>query len=165
MTLTGFLIMILFGVTPCFFLWAFIHEMAHVLTAMWLVGVKTWKIHLLPQRNEYGFTFAHCKWTWESPPTNLESGLISIAPRVPNIIACFAFMFFSFFSFPFNYLWFLIWGSGLIDMIWGSWGISETSDLRKASKYLGISPWTFRILGFSCIFISVIAGFSLMFAN
>ena len=76
-----------------------------------------------------------------------------------NLIAVISFVFFSLFPIPWNYIWLIFWGAGLIDLLVGSLGISPYSDLRRAAESLNINPYILRVIGFALITLSIISGF------
>jgi len=84
-----------------------------------------------------------------------EDYQISIAPRYANMVACAMFPLTALMSGPFAWLWAVFWAAGLVDLVYGSIGYSQYSDLRKAAVVKGISPWLLRGLGFGATVVSL----------
>lgn len=136
-------------VVVSFFAWTTIHEVSHLLAAKKLVGVVKYKIkpypHIHPQA---GFRWAGVEYWPEREVTSTESGLISLAPRLPNLLAAALcplapFVGSLFGLFP-AVAWLLFWGAGVVDLLNGSIGYSKHSDLQNAAETLNINPWVLR---------------------
>lgn len=138
-----------------FFTWAYIHEKSHILMAKYLVGLEWYKIKVYPHIDKVaGFRWAACRYLPKRNPTPTEDALISLAPRLPGIVACALaplFVFFASFGITPALIWLIFWGSGVVDLINGSMGISQCSDLKKAVANLKISPWLLRPLMISAL--------------
>lgn len=138
------------ALVPLFFLWSFIHELAHFRMLKRFQPEATAKYRIYPHVHErLGFVFASV--TWENLQRPLEGSnraWVSIAPRIPDTIgACLALgCAWTLSGWPAYVLTFLFGGS-LLDMGYGSIGYNETSDLRRAAKGWGINPWVLRLAG------------------
>jgi hypothetical protein len=93
---------------------------------------------------------------------NFEDGLTKIAPRIPGIVAAICFAFLAYFSGPLWFVWGIFWGAGLVDLLWGSLGLSEISDTQRAAKAWDVNPNVIRILGFVVFVVSALFGFGLL---
>jgi hypothetical protein len=133
-----------------FFTWCYIHEKAHVLMVKYLVGLQWAEIKPYPHVDKVaGFRWAGCRYLPERNPTPTENALISLAPRLPGIVACAMAplaVFLSMWALIPTMLWIIFWGAGIVDLINGSLGISQYSDLKKAAAGFKISPWLLRPL-------------------
>jgi len=132
-----------------FFAWATIHEVSHLWAAKKLVGVSKYKIKPYPHVHPTaGFRWAGVEYWPEREVEPTESALISLAPRLPGMLATMMCPFTLLIGallglFP-AVMWFIFWGAGVVDFLNGSVGYSEHSDLKKAAKALNISPWVLR---------------------
>jgi hypothetical protein len=130
------------------FLWNVIHELSHVIAAKLFGNVKSWKIKPYPHMHEGNFRFAGAYWDWEDArPANGLLGLISLAPRVANFIGVQLVLAVLLTTGLPQMLLAIFCGVGMIDLIYGSIGWSDSSDLKKAAERLEISPWTIRLPG------------------
>lgn len=136
-------------VIATFFAWAYIHEKAHIVAANETVGVVSSQMKLYPHFYKGDFRWASVMYYMKRMPTDKEQAIISLAPRIPDLVALFLL--------PFGFLlsgldvlqvmWFIFFGGGAVDLLWGSIGYSKYSDLMKAADALKISPWRLRIPG------------------
>jgi hypothetical protein len=125
--------------------WVVVRPYPHMMegTAPWWQRIRFGGVRYLPKRR----------------PTPREDAAISLAPRIPNLIAVVLTPLSALLPGNWAILWLLVWGSGLIDLAYGSIGFSPFSDLRKAAENLEISPWLLRGLGF--LFVSLSACWTL----
>jgi hypothetical protein len=116
----------------------------------YLVGLQWAEIKVYPHVDKVaGFRWAACRYLPERNPTETENALISLAPRLAGIVACAMAplaVFLSLWSLPVTLIWLIFWGAGIVDLINGSMGISQYSDLKKAAVGFKISPWLLRPL-------------------
>lgn len=139
------------------FIWNVIHEMSHILMAMIVGNIKDWSIKPYPHIKNGNFIFAGAEWTWIEPIPNREGkAFVGIAPRIANILAAFLSIIGIVLTGMFQIIWLILCFAGMVDLIVGSLGISETSDLKKVSSNLEISPWWLRISGFTIAVVSII---------
>lgn len=112
-----------------YFLWAYIHEYAHLYTAKKLVGVKSYTMRLYPHNHPtLGFVFASVSYEYERDSmSNNERAWISFAPRIPDAISLLIFPFTS----ELDWFWIILVGGGLVDTIRGSFIFSPTSDIKR----------------------------------
>lgn len=157
MSTSLYVLMFLCFCAMSYFAWLFIHEASHILAAHCLFGVKNWSIKLLPEKHGDTIWWGSCKYQPEFQPMSSELAQVALAPRIPNLIACALLPLAPIFSFPFSVFWVIFFGAGLIDLLVGSFGISEYSDLRKAAAGLSIDPNFIRFIGLFCLFCSVIS--------
>lgn len=146
------MVALLLGGVPAFFLWAAIHEFSHLLMVQRLEGLVDWEVHLLPGMTEKGWRWSYIRWVSTRTATDKQQGWISLAPRIPDLIAAVAFPFAA--LIPNDWLMAfasVLVGGGLVDLANGSVGWSPHSDLQKASRAWGISPWLLRVLGFTAV--------------
>lgn len=132
-------------------LWAYIHELCHVIMAKKLLGATDCKIIPYPHYYEGHWYFARTQWV--VMPEKISDKYMAItllAPRIPNLIAVTVFSLYD------NSFWLVFWGVGLLDLFVGSLGITKQSDLRRGSELLGISPWWLRISGMSLLMMTII---------
>ena len=146
------------------FLWTALHETSHVIAAHSFAKLTDIKWWLYPHRDEAGnFYFAKVQWNWNAEPASpIHNAIIYLAPRVMDIVAAIALPFAVIFSVPWMIAWIIFWGSGIVDFIVGSLGISEYSDLKRAATHLTIDPNIIRIIGFAIISISIVLCFALI---
>jgi len=140
---------------PTYLLWAYVHELCHVVMADHLVGVRSWSITVIPHRHEGSWRWAETNWSWSRDPSPKEYAAIHLAPRIANLIPLLCLPAFSFLPVEIWPSWVVVFGGGLIDLWVGSWGSSGHSDLQRSAKALDISPWVIRAVGWAAIVISV----------
>jgi len=133
-----------------FFLWTLIHELSHYIMAKMLVDANLIEIKPYPHVHpKYGFYFGAIWFDFKTKPTNNQYAAIMFAPRLLNLLAVVALPFaFTFTNYWYFTIWTILWGAGVIDLINGSIGRLETSDLKRGAEYLKESPWIFRVMGF-----------------
>jgi len=142
------------------FIWTALHELSHVAVAKMFLNIVKVNYWLYPHYDNNNFYFARVQYFHDiAEISRTKEALIYLAPRFMNLIAAISFVFFSYFPVPWNFVWLIFWGAGLVDFIVGSLGISPYSDLRKASEALQISPDVLRVCGFLVIALSIILGF------
>ena len=145
-----------------FFLWAYIHEMSHVLAAHWTVGVKEYHLRLYPHQWKGSWRWAGVYYYWERQPSEEEARIIHLAPRIPDLLAVLMFPCALLMPTPpLTFLWLFIWGGGLVDFVTGSLALSKRSDLRRAANGNASILWGGRILGFALISASVLFAYVL----
>lgn len=144
-------------------IWTLIHEFSHLAAAKLIRPILSWKLYPIPGMYEGNWYWARITWVYQLPEmSGWEVFFTSIAPRMPGIVAGILFMFLSLLSGPFQILWIIFWGFGLIDFIWGSIGRSPASDLQKASEAVGWNPWILRIIGIVFVLTCLLVGFLLL---
>jgi hypothetical protein len=74
---------------------------------------------------------------------------MSIAPRFADLLAVAALPFAWLLHGWCFWIWSIFWGAGLVDLITGSIGWSDRSDLRRVAD--GFGPWVLRVAGFSLV--------------
>lgn len=144
------------------FIWTALHELSHIAMAKMFLNITKVDYWLYPhfdRANNFYFARVEYHHDLTKEITNIKDALISLAPRIMNLIAVISFVFFSLFPIPWNYIWLIFWGAGLIDLFVGSFGISPYSDLRRAAESLNINPYILRVIGFALIALSIISGF------
>lgn len=133
-----------------FFGWSAIHEMAHYLAARSFRKVTEPKFRIYPHVDDPGgFRWASVTMYLEDPPlTPRESSWVSAAPRIPDAVAVLLTPFAAFWDPPWAVvLWAILFGAGIVDLLVGSTGVSEFSDLRRWAASSGINPWILRLTG------------------
>ena len=149
---------IILAVPIIFLAWAAIHELSHYLVARKYLNIISVDFFLYPHKSKsLGFVWARVKWLADRIPTNYELANISVAPRIPNLIAAIMFTLWS--LMPTNILmllWSGFWIGGLIDLFVGSLGINKQSDLQRVSNGWNLEPWILRVAGMSVVFSSII---------
>ena len=112
-----------------YFVWAYIHEYAHLLTAKKLVGVKSYTMRVYPHKHpRLGFVFASVSYEYaRETMTENERAWISFAPRIPDALALIVFPF----TADLDIFWIILVGGGLVDTIRGSFIFSPTSDIKR----------------------------------
>ena len=120
-----------------YFVWAYIHEYAHLLTAKKLVGVKSYKMRIYPHKHpRLGFVFASVSYEYEKEAITLDQrAWISFAPRILDAIALIVFPFTS----ELDLFWVILVAGGLVDTIRGSFIFSPTSDIKRYCDAWGLS--------------------------
>jgi hypothetical protein len=120
-----------------YFVWAYIHEYAHLLTAKKLVGVKSYKMRIYPHKHpRLGFVFASVSYEYEKEAITLDQrAWISFAPRILDAIALIVFPFTS----ELDLFWIILVAGGLVDTIRGSFIFSPTSDIKRYCDAWGLS--------------------------
>jgi hypothetical protein len=141
---------------PIILFWNLLHEFSHLGMARIFTKFKSWSIIPYPHYSNNNFYFARSTYSYEEELNPIKKALISLAPRIPNIIAVL-FILLSFFIIPINYLMLLYLG-GAVDLIVGSLGINEKSDLKKVANNLNINPWILRIPGLIVGILSLVFG-------
>ncbi len=120
-----------------YFVWAYIHEYAHLLTAKKLVGVKSYTMRIYPHNHpRLGFVFASVSYEYEKETITLDQrAWISFAPRIPDALALLIFPF----TYDLDIFWIILVGGGLIDTIRGSFIFSPTSDIKRYCDSWGLN--------------------------
>jgi hypothetical protein len=135
-----------------YFVWAYIHEYAHLYTAKKLVGVKSYTMRIYPHKHPtLGFVFASVSYEYETNLISLDQrAWISFAPRIPDAIALILFPF----THDLDLFWVILVGGGLVDTIRGSFVFSPTSDIKRYSKAWGLETKHLTIIQLSCVALS-----------
>jgi hypothetical protein len=135
-----------------YFVWAYIHEYAHLLTAKKLVGVKSYTMRIYPHNHpRLGFVFASVSYEYEKETMTLDQrAWISFAPRIPDAIALILFPF----THDLDLFWIILVGGGLVDTIRGSFVFSPTSDIKRYSEAWGLETKHLTIIQLSCVALS-----------
>jgi hypothetical protein len=129
-------------------LWLVIHEMSHIAAARMVGPLKSWAIKPYPNKADDGhWRFASAKWTWEEEPTPTQRGLVSLAPRVPNLAAIMLILATFFLTGIAKVLLLIFCAAGVIGLVVGSIGSTKNSDLQKGAEKLEINPWAIRVVG------------------
>lgn len=119
--------MVLLYALLSYFLWACLHEYAHILAAKYTAGISEHSVRIYPHKHpRLGFVFASASYKPKRAPTDSEYALISFAPRFLNAVAVLIFPFCTqslFLS--------IIVGGGLVDLVRGSFIFSPTSDIKR----------------------------------
>jgi len=143
------------------FAWMAIHELSHYLMCRSFVDITDVQFKLYPHFHKRDgkktFRFAGVRWKYiDKIPTGKQSGLIYLAPRIPDVIAAILLPLGILFMPPVIPLtiWLCFFGCGLVDLGYGSAGISEFSDTKRASMALDISPNLLRALGYTTLCVS-----------
>jgi hypothetical protein len=153
------------AVVPTFLLWAYLHELLHVVMADHQVGVKFWSINVIPHRYKTGWRWASASMSYHRQPQGREQAWIMLAPRLVNILPALAFPFFSYMPVEVWPSWIVVFGGGLIDLWVGSWASKPFSDLQKAAAVLEVSPWWLRAAGWLVLLASVSSAILLAMSN
>jgi len=150
-------ILLILEIPLVWFLWTAAHELSHFLFAKSFTEIYDVKWWLYPHRDEAGnFYFARVQWNWnEAPESPVQHAMIYLAPRIMDIVAAIALPFAALLPLSWMIAWIIFWGAGIVDFFVGSLGMSELSDLRKASMYLNADPNILRVFGFVIIGISL----------
>jgi len=121
------------------------------------VGLEWFKLKLYPHMNEGSLRWAACEYLPKKQPTPEDVALISLAPRIPDLLACWLFILTPLFSGWFAVAWFIFFGAGIIDLINGSIGFSPNSDLQKAvaTGTTKTDAKGLRILGLAFVVVSI----------
>ena len=149
---------LLFLCVPLVFLfWSGVHEVSHYLVARFFVGAKDVQFRLYPHRDErLGFVWASVSWTSEGFLSPRQRALVSLAPRVPDVIGCVAFSLWGLLPLGWwVWLWLLFWGGAVVDMFVGSLGTNPESDLARAARAWDVSPWLLRVGGMAVVLVSL----------
>ncbi len=120
-----------------YFLWAYMHEYAHLLTAKRLVGVKSYTMRIYPHKHpRLGFVFASVSYeSLRQSMTLDERAWISFAPRFVDALALIIFPY----TYDLDIFWIILVGGGLVDTIRGSFIFSPTSDIKRYCDAWGLS--------------------------
>jgi hypothetical protein len=144
-------------VLTCYPTWATVHELSHVLAARIAGPLLSCTIRIYPHRGPDGWTYAGSVWTWKRVPRLPTIGLVFLAPRAADVLACVALPLGALLPYPWQKAaWAVLWGAGLVDLAVGSVGWGKASDLRRAATALGIPAWLLRGLGFGALASSVL---------
>ena len=149
-----------------YFGWSYIHEMAHIIAAKKTVGLAKYELKIFPHIDPTaGFRWAACKYWYEQKPTAGNQALISLAPRIPDALAVIMFALTGLMSGWLALVWGIVWGAGIVDLIVGSIGYSQFSDLRKAAVSIEWDPWILRLAGFAAAAASIGTAAALFFGG
>ena len=159
------LLVCLASVIPLFFVWATLHELSHAAVVSFFIRVKKFTFCLYPHKRNGQLVFAYVSWEPEEEQVTWEQfAWVLFAPRWLNLLACIAFPFMFLIPGDWKVLWGIFWFGGLLDFANGSIGVGHMSDMATYASVWDISPWVFRVVGFSLIFASIISGFFLLFS-
>lgn len=141
------------SVVASFFLWATLHELAHgYVFKSYYPDIKV-TYTLYPHKHNDRWFWARVSWA-ASPLTPAQLAWVSIAPRLPDIIGAAATVLVVWLLGPMTW-WVAIagvlLGGSLVDLGVGSVGKHEESDLMRAARGWGWSPWLLRISGFALV--------------
>lgn len=140
-----------------FFLWAAIHEGAHLLAARIAAPISSASMRLWPYRTDDGsWRWAESRWNWRDVPSLQAIGWVMLAPRLPNALG--GMLLPGAATLPETWMvvvWTVVWAGGVADLAVGSMGIGANSDLRRAAIALDLSPWVMRIGGWTLVLISI----------
>jgi hypothetical protein len=127
---------------------SYLHEMSHLCATKFLVGVDKYKIKPYPHKNqELGFVWASIKIKRINIATNFQNGLIFFSPRFANILFCLIIAFVYLQGFELSIYFKIFLGGGMVDLLTGSLGVSESSDLKRYCKSWNLNPWQPRLVG------------------
>lgn len=137
-----------------YFLWAYIHEYAHLLIAKKLVGVKSYTMKIYPHKHpRLGFVFASVSYEYEKETITLDQrAWISFAPRIIDALALIIFPL----THDLDLFWIILVGGGLVDTIRGSFIFSPTSDIKRYCDAWGLSYPHIRTVQLSLVGLSAI---------
>lgn len=100
--------MIIFGIllaVASYFAWSYFHEKAHLIGVDKTVGLVKYEMKLYPHKGEYGFRWASVRYWTKREPTDKEQAIISLAPRIPDLVAVGAFVFTGLLLSSFGWTW------------------------------------------------------------
>lgn len=141
----------------CFFLNVFLHEMSHALASIILFRAKIKKLRLFPSISSGKLVFGYIELFLPSYVVAAENrgklALTYFAPRFLNIICAILFPVSA--AFGFSAWTQILIASNLIDLLWGSVGLHEFSDIQMYSKLSGFNIWHTRIIQFGIAFFSI----------
>ena len=143
-------------VLPMYFIWSVIHEFSHLIAAKATVGVSEWEIKPYPHIYNGKLRWSGYYASLKKSPTKKQTAAIYLAPRVPDLAAASLLPWTVLLPAPVAFLAAAFCMAGLVDLFVGSLGISDLSDLKRAAKASGYSPWYLRMAGFGNIFLSLI---------
>jgi hypothetical protein len=136
---------------PAFFVWSAVHELSHYVAARCLRRLSSASFKLYPHMQDGHFVFASVSWTYDSYDQTLspaEDALVSIAPRVPDLLAVVLAPMACLMPEPWiAAAWAVVVGAGLVDLAFGSIGTTSASDLQRFVRGGGHDVWVVRIVG------------------
>ena len=153
-----FILVILIGALPAFFLWSAMHELSHYFAVRLMRKITGGIFKIYPHFEGSSFVFASVTTAYAGDPlSNRENAMQLLAPRVLDLLAVILVPLAGLFVAPWlQALWLVVWGAGIVDLAVGSNGISETSDLRRASDALGWNPWILRVIGWTFVVMAAV---------
>jgi len=151
-----FILVILVGALPAFFLWSAIHELSHYFAVKLMRKTTGGIFKIYPHFEGKSFVFASVQTAYAGETlSNKEIAVQFLAPRALDLLAVVLVPLAGLFVAPWlQALWLVVWGAGIIDLAVGSTGATAVSDLQRASHALGWSPWVLRILGWTFVIIA-----------
>lgn len=118
-----------------YFLWAYLHEYAHLFVAKSITEVKSYTMRLYPHNHpRLGFVWASVSYEIEKTLTPQEQAKVCFAPRILDAIALLLFPF----TADLDLFWVVVVGGGLVDTIRGSFVFSPTSDIKRYCEGWGL---------------------------
>jgi hypothetical protein len=126
--------------------WVMMHEISHIVGAKAVGDVEEWRVKPYPHMSDGDLLIAGAYWKWGGEPSG-NLGWIYLAPRIVNILSFIGIGLAYMVSGPLQVILLIFSFFGLVDLFYGSLGIRERSDLRRASWYFGIDAWVMRIIG------------------
>jgi len=104
-----------------YLIWTYIHEMSHIIAAHLTVGVIRWKINLFLMLENFphnikNMRFAECIYYPKREIMSREKGIISLAPRIPDIVFAFLTPITALVNEPYCYILTILFGGSLIDL-------------------------------------------------
>lgn len=125
-----------------YFVWAYVHEYSHLLVLKHFKHVKSYTIKVYPHYSpSLGFVFAEVSYDYDGTLTEYELGVVSIAPRVADLLAVILLALGTWDV----YLLILL-GGGVVDLLRGSYSRHPESDINR---YCRAFKWDVRAV--TCI--------------
>lgn len=128
--------------------WLLLHELSHLTAAKLLTNLISYRIYPYPHTHDGHFYWARITMEYAHEPSDHRKSAILFAPRILDTFFISLMVFTCILPPSIRLYWLIFCSGGIIDLFIGSLGISNTSDLRKMSQYLGIKSWWLRIAGF-----------------
>lgn len=125
------MIIILYAIIT-YFVWAYIHEYAHLFALRNIRHVKSYSFRLYPHKHpQLGFVFASVSYDYDDDLDDKELAYVSFMPRIPDYIAVLILpLIHMFFNNVPLFLTAILLG-GYIDLLRGSYSRNETADIVR----------------------------------
>ena len=133
------------------YIWTFLHELAHLISAKLLVGVNKWEIDvpLIPTKSDDVLTHGKCALTFKRKPKVYEKFLVYLSPKILELLA---FVFWLYFLINVNIVGAMLFAHPVITYISDIFNNCKGCDVVETSNFSGINHWILRLL-FANLFI------------
>lgn len=115
-----------------YFIWAYIHEYAHLFGLKDVRKVKSYKFKLYPHNHpELGFVFASVSYDYDEELTEWEKAYVAFMPRIPDYAAVLILPLIHMFYNDVPLFLTVILLGGYVDLLRGTYTRNQTADILR----------------------------------